>query len=179
MASSVLVVVVAAPGATDHDLVFLDRDLDRAVTRPVLGVDRVVLDGGVEPQAVALLAMVERALQRTGWCGATAGTPTTPPRGALGLFVVVVIIGLFSSSARSLFGGAGLVLGGFLRCLFGGASLLFGAALGFRLEFSSDLRVVFRAQIDLFEGGAILFRVGLETLFALEGLDLLDRHFQL
>src|SRR5690349_12745253 len=56
MASLVVRVVVAAPGATDHDLVFLDRDLHGAVTRPVLGVDGVVLDGGVEPQAVALLA---------------------------------------------------------------------------------------------------------------------------
>ena len=39
-ARSVVVVVLAAAGAADHDLVFLDRDLDGAVARPVLGVDR-------------------------------------------------------------------------------------------------------------------------------------------
>ena len=61
-APSVLVVVVASAGAADHDLVLLDRDLDGAVARPVLGVDGVVLDGGVEPQPVALLAVVEGAL---------------------------------------------------------------------------------------------------------------------
>src|SRR4051812_20190439 len=58
--------------SSNHDLVLLDRDLDRAVAGPVLGVDRIVLDGGVEPQAVALLAMVERPLQRTGRCGPAA-----------------------------------------------------------------------------------------------------------
>src|SRR4051794_8992312 len=56
--------VVVAARATDDDLVLLDRHLDRAMARPVLRVHRVVLDRGVEPQAVALLAVIERALQR-------------------------------------------------------------------------------------------------------------------
>ena len=37
---------------------------DGTVAGPVLGVDGVVLDGGVEPQAVALVAVVEGALER-------------------------------------------------------------------------------------------------------------------
>src|SRR5215216_7593012 len=70
-AGSVVVVLVAA-GAADHDLVLLDRDLDGPVAGPVLGVDGVVLDGGIEPQAVALLAVVERALERAGGALAAA-----------------------------------------------------------------------------------------------------------
>ena len=57
-------VAVAATGAADDDLVLLDRDLDGPVARPVLRVGRVVLDGGVEPQPVALLAVVEGPLER-------------------------------------------------------------------------------------------------------------------
>src|SRR5436190_21947741 len=53
-------------GAADHDLVLVDRDLDGPVARPVLGVDRVVGHGGIEPQPVALVAVVERALERGG-----------------------------------------------------------------------------------------------------------------
>ena len=73
MRSRSVVVVLVAAGAADHDLVLLDRDLDRPVAGPVLGVDGVVLDGGIEPQPVALLAVVERALERTG--GACAARP--------------------------------------------------------------------------------------------------------
>src|SRR5215204_6809019 len=74
-AGSVVVVLVAA-GAADHDLVLLDRDLDGPVAGPVLGVDGVVLDGGVEPQAVAFLAVVERALERPGGALAAAASPS-------------------------------------------------------------------------------------------------------
>ena len=63
--------------------------------------------------------------------------------------------------------------------LFGSTGLFFSATLGFRLEFGGDLRVVLRAQIHLLDGGAVVFGVGLEALLALEGLDLLDGHFQL
>src|SRR4051794_32873780 len=70
--ASVVGVVLGAAGAADHDLVFLDRDLDGAVAGPVLGVDRVILDGGVEPQSVALLAVVERAFERARGRAATA-----------------------------------------------------------------------------------------------------------
>src|SRR3954453_5496033 len=61
---SVLVVVAGVLADTaDDDLVRFDRHLDLAVSGPVLGVHGVVGDGRVEPQAVALLAVVERALQ--------------------------------------------------------------------------------------------------------------------
>src|SRR5436305_296376 len=43
---------------------YLERYVDRPVARPVLGVDRVVLDRGIEPQPIALLAVVEGSLQR-------------------------------------------------------------------------------------------------------------------
>ena len=71
--ASVFVVLVTA-GAPDHDLVLLDRDDDGAMPCPVLGVDGIVLDVGVEPEAVALLAVVERALERTGVAAAGATT---------------------------------------------------------------------------------------------------------
>ena len=53
--------------------------LDRALTGPVLRIDRVVLDGWVEPQSVALLAVVERPLEGTGVavCCAAAAAATT------------------------------------------------------------------------------------------------------
>src|SRR4051794_41672532 len=81
---ALFVVVLATAGATDHDLVLLDRDLDGTVTRPVLGVDRIVLHGGVEPQAVALLAVVEGALERAGRGGAPARAPAPAAACALG-----------------------------------------------------------------------------------------------
>ena len=56
--------LVLLADAADDDAVLFDEHLDRPVPGPVLGVDRVVLDGGVEPQPVALLAVVEGALQR-------------------------------------------------------------------------------------------------------------------
>src|SRR3954452_20804515 len=112
--ASVVVVVLAAAGAADHDLVLLDRDLDRAVARPVLGVDGIVLDGGVQPQAVALLAMVEGALERTRGGGAATRAPAATPGAALGPVLVVVLF-RGGGPARGLFGGAGLLLGGLAR----------------------------------------------------------------
>ena len=50
------------------------RDRHRPVAGPVLGVHRVVLDGGVEPQAVALLAVVEGPVERLA-----PAAPTRPP----------------------------------------------------------------------------------------------------
>src|SRR4029079_10268330 len=61
---SASVSVLVAAGAADHDLVLLDRDLDRAVAGPVLGVDGIVLHGGIEPQAVAPLRTGDSGLQR-------------------------------------------------------------------------------------------------------------------
>src|SRR3954453_21219529 len=109
--ASVVVVVLAATRAADHDLVLLDRDLDRAVARPVLGVDGVVLHGGVQPQAVALLAVVEGALQRRAGL-ALAGAPR--PLG-LGLGLLLVLArGLLALGLRSVLGGLALGLRGLL-----------------------------------------------------------------
>ena len=103
------VVLVAATRATNDDLVLLDGDLDRPVARPVLGVGRVVLDGGVEPQPVALLAVVEGALERARGVLAAAGAATAA--GALagrGLLLVAVVLG-----------GLGVLVGGALGGLLG------------------------------------------------------------
>src|SRR3954464_15588522 len=175
-ASAVVVLVVCA-GAADHDLVLLDRHLDRAMSGPVLGVDRVVLDGGIQPQAVALLAMVERALERPGRCAlASAGAART--RAALGL---LLRLGLGLGIRLGCLG-----LGGFARGLLGsalllGLALLFAASL-FGLELGSDRGVVFGAQVDLLIGRravALGVALGFQAVLALEGLDLLDRDLEL
>src|SRR3954467_2697410 len=124
--SSAVVVVLVAAGAADHDLVLLDRDLDRAVAGPVLGVDGVVLHGGIEPQSVALLAMVEGALERAPCRGAlaraarAAAAAARPAlfglRVALGLVRGLLVVG---GRALGLLGGPRLVLGGLARGLLG------------------------------------------------------------
>src|SRR5437763_537792 len=63
---------------------------------PVLGVGGIVRDGGVEPQAVALLAVVEGALERAR-AGPAATAPATPPAApaAPGLaLAVLALVGL-------------------------------------------------------------------------------------
>ena len=72
----------ASPGAADDDLVLFDRDLDGAVAGPVLGVDGVVGDGGVEPQPVALLAVVEACPRAAS--GGRRGARARDRRGARG-----------------------------------------------------------------------------------------------
>src|SRR3954451_362677 len=70
----------AVAGAPDHDAIGLDDDLDLALAGPVLGVHRIIRDGRVEPQPVALLAVVERALERPRRPGRAPAAP--PPAGA-------------------------------------------------------------------------------------------------
>src|SRR5215213_2377521 len=125
------VVSVAATRAPDHDLVLLDRDLHRPVAGPVLGVDRVVLDGGVEPQPVALLAVVERALERL------AAAPAAAAAAAGG-----------AAAWRRLLGSA---LGGLL----GQPGLLLRAAGLFGLELRGDRGVVLGAEVDLLGGAGL------------------------
>ena len=145
-ASAVVVLVVGA-GAADHDLVLLDRDLDRAVAGPVLGVDGVVLDGGVEPQAVALLAVVERALERAARRCACAcarraracGASASPRRLGLG--------GLGSAASAS----AALRAASSAAALLLGLALLLAAGL-LGLELGGDRGVVLGAQVDLLVG---------------------------
>src|SRR6185436_10035153 len=130
---SLLVVVTRAP---DDDPVGLDGDLDGPVAGPMLGVDRVVLHGGVEPQAVALLAVIEGALQSSGratpTAGASAASATSPatPAPAPRATAVVLLAGLVVLA---------LVVGFALRL---GLGLL-------GLELGGDQRVVLGAQVDL------------------------------
>ncbi len=57
----------------------------------MLGVDRIVLHGGVEPQAVALLAVVEGALEGLAAPGpAASAAAAAPAPAALGPLVTVV-----------------------------------------------------------------------------------------
>ena len=124
-------------GAADDDAVLLDLDLDRSVPGPVLGVDRVVLDRGVEPQAVALLAVVEGALERPGVARARARRPRPPRRLRRR---VRVPLGSSSSSASSPVRSSLLLgLGSRPR-----SASSFGG-----LELGGDQRVVLGAQVDL------------------------------
>src|SRR4051812_35656504 len=161
-----VVVLRAFAGTPDHDAVGLDDDLDLALAGPVLGVHRIVRDGRVEPQPVALLAVVERALERPRRPGRAPAAPTAAAAAALGTVLVLVLVLVLVA----------LVLGGLL--------VLLGAAGGLGLELGGDQRVVLRAQIDLVvevdpHRGAVAVALGGELVLALERLDLLDRHLEL
>src|SRR4051812_29538960 len=148
---SVFGVVLASAGTADHDHVFLDRDLDGAVTRPVLGVHGIVLHGGIQPQAVSLFAVVESALERARGPGTTARTPTAAARRTLGFLCFFGLRGGCSNKS------SGLLFGGVACCLFGRTCFFFCLRGGFRFEFGGDLRVIFRAQVNLFRSPAVLF----------------------
>ncbi len=93
----VVVVGVRLAGAADHDLILLDRHLDGPVAGPVLGVDGIVLDGGIEPQSVALLAVVEGRLQRAGGAAAAAASASA----AAAATAAGRLVGASSSSSSS------------------------------------------------------------------------------
>src|SRR6202167_1266655 len=124
--ASVSDALVVFAGAADDYAVLFDGHLDGTVSGPVLGIDRVVLDGGVQPQAVALLAVVEGALQRTPAATracAPAAAASPAPAGASGRLVLLSII----------FHGLRLLALG----------LHFG-----RLQLGGDQRVVLGPEID-------------------------------
>src|SRR5689334_21165929 len=80
-------------------VVLVDRDLDGAVARPVLRVDGAVGDGGVESQPVALLAVVERALEdrrrrlpARAAAAAAAAAAATPRRLVVVVIVLVLVV---------------------------------------------------------------------------------------
>jgi hypothetical protein len=133
-----------------------------------LGVHGVVLDGGIEPQAVALLAVVERPLERPGGLlASTAACAGARAARRLGRGLLFLL-------------GCRLLLGGLARCLLGGTGLLLGAALLLGLELGGDRGVVLGAQVDLVGGGVGgAVAVGLQAVLALERLDLLHRHLEL
>ena len=106
----------------------------------MLGVDRVVLDGGIEPQPVALLAMVEGPLElaRGGLAPpAPAAAAATALLAVVLVFVLVVVVVLVVAGLR---GRCGLGLA---------AGLLLGAGRLGGLELGGDQRVVLGPQIDL------------------------------
>src|SRR4051794_9545764 len=165
---SAVVVLVFGPGAADHDLVLLDRDLDRPVAGPVLGVDGIVLHRGIEPQPVALLAVVEGALERAARRRALARAPGAAAAPARTRLVTVLLRGVRRLGGLRL-GLAALLLLGAAGGLLGRARLLLGALRGLGLELRRDGGVVLRAEVDLLRGalgGAVV--VGLELVLALE-----------
>ena len=105
--------------------------VDRPVAGPVLGVDGVVLDGGVEPQPVALLAVVEGALERPR-AGRGAGRARRGARGAGGAWLVVVVVVVVRLGVVLVVGFVLLVVG-----------------LGLGLEGRGHERVVLGAQVQL------------------------------
>ena len=170
----VVPVPVAAAGAADHDLVLLDRDLDGAVAGPVLGVDGVVRDGGVEPQAVALLAVVERALERLRLATPAAPAAAAPAAASAPAALRLIVIAV-----------AALVTPGGRACSVPviGIRLRFRLALG--LERLGDQRIVLRAQVGLVRLRArdeVLALAGLgrgELVLALERADITHRDVEL
>ena len=134
----------------------------------MLGVDRVVLDGGVEPEPVALVAVVERPLERLPPAPRARGLRVARAGGAWACRLVVGVVA-----------SVGVVVLGFvLRRLVG---LLLG------LERGGDERVVLGAQVQLLvDGGpgeALVTVsggiVGHQLVLALEGADVPDGHLEL
>ena len=141
-------------GAADDYAVLLDFHLDGPVPGPMLGVDGILLDGGIEPQTVALLAVVEGSLEGAGV--ARAGAPPAPAAAAAttgaratfavlgGLVVAVGVVGVVGFGAGAfcfcfgcfeLGGDEGVVLGAKIDLL----GVVRGAAAGTLGAASSSL----------------------------------------
>ena len=71
------------------------------VARPVLRVGGVVLHRGVEPEPVALLAVVERALERPSACECGCDRGRRAVRGARGGGASAVVVAVVASSPSS------------------------------------------------------------------------------
>ena len=70
----------SGPGRPNHDLIGVDPNRDLPLAGPVLGIDGVVLHGGVEPEAVAVgLAVIESRLKVFAASTAPATAATTTP----------------------------------------------------------------------------------------------------
>ena len=132
--------VVVVAGAADHDLVLLDRDLDRPVAGPVLGVDRVVLrrrgraTGRSPPRRGRTCPRAgRRRLAARARRGGRGGARLAP---SARLVVVVLVASAASASAAA--------------SAFSAASASSSAPAASRgLELGGDQRVVLGAQVDL------------------------------
>lgn len=118
---------------------------------PVLGVDRIVNDGGIEPEPVTLFAVVESCFE----CRATAASATA------------------TAATAATSGAIGSV---FVRCLGG----LRFALCERSFQISCDQRVVFCSKVKFFfdsrRSGRVIGRsstIGIELLLALEGRDVI------
>src|SRR5262245_47506930 len=80
----------------EHDPLRLHGHLQRSGVGPVLLVDGVVLDGRIEPEAVAVvLAVVEGRLQRTLLPAPAAAPAAAPPAPPAALLLVLLLAGGF------------------------------------------------------------------------------------
>src|SRR5688572_27952155 len=133
---------------------------------PVLRVHRIVLHGGVEPQAVALLAVIEGSVERAAPAASSPAAPaaTAAPAGR------AVVVGVLALGARLVL-GAGLAL----RLVVLGVEGLLG--LGGGLELGRDQGIVLGPQVDLLHARVPV--LGGQIVVALERLDLLDGDLQL
>ena len=133
-------------GSLEHDPVGLDRHLERALAGPVLGVDGVVLDRGVEPEAVAvLLAVVEGRLELLALPAAAAAAGRRAGGGARRPRRLVVV--------------AGVLVG---RALLGSSSSSGSVRL---VQLGLDLGLDLVAQVDV---GRRLLALGVEAVAAAE-----------
>ena len=152
------VLVVAGP--LDDDAVGLDRDGHRSVAGPVLGVDAVVLDGGVEPEPVPLFTVVERALERAVRPRPASTTTATAATALAGLVPVAVLVIV-------------------------GVVVVRVVVFGLSVESGRDQRVVLGAQIRLLLDararlGVAGYGVGRnELVLALESVDVAHAHLEL
>jgi carbon storage regulator len=125
------------------------------MARPVLGIDRIVLDCGVEPEPVALLAVVEGAFELA------AAAATTPPAPA-------------ATAAATL---------GPLAALFFVLLVLLLVLHGLGIEGSGDQRVILGAQVEIVveRDRALGFRAfgRLELVIALELAQILHGNLEL
>ena len=146
---------------------------------PVLGVDRVVLNGRVQPQAVALLAVVEGALQGNAARGGASPAASSAPAATACRRLRLVLISLGLILLHAPLGPFGALA---LRRRLGLGAFALGLQRG-RLELCGDQGVVLGAEIDLIvEVARARTRRGLlasQVVLALELLDLLHGDFEL
>jgi hypothetical protein len=141
------------------------------VARPVLGVDGVVGDGRVEPQAVALLAVVERALERA---------PFEPARRAPAAAARAARLGL--ASRRSPSRSVAVGVASLRRASASAAARLSCAASrssSAAISASSSARRSISSSKSAGGGRLGACPSGHEVLLALERLDLLHGHLEL
>lgn len=154
-------------GPADDDLIGFDGDGHVTLAGPVFGVDLNVLDGGIEPEAVAFLAVVEGAFEAVVLPAPapSAASAAPSPGPAFGLRTVsFVVVAVFLATAVFLvvFSTTGFPVGGGRCFLLGPGPCLLGFGLGSsgflcggcRLDLGFD----FVAEIDLCRGIVVVAR---------------------